>query len=317
MSFLLLAEAVTRSGPDEDECEPSLALTKAELFKRYPRSAGSITLTLRSEDGRSHGIRALYNQIADLFMQELERSSFPYAPGDATNKWQRHEKVLLHCFQLSTSGRRNACKRLIELALEKHPPNPTFRQPTPRPRVFSAILQSYPRSNPNEEAGCAYHAIAYGYLAADRPHLHLITDRSRSSSKRQRRIGDIDGYCGADLEIAVEVKDMTIDLGNVNQQLGRFKQQVDSRGILGLVIAREVAPDAVADLKSRGVLTLSDSMLKDQVALWDLRKETIALAGMLHYLSHIEQRPQAVSRLLTFVQRHDPRHESLRYLHPQ
>lgn len=42
-------------------------------------------------------------------------------------------------------------------------------------------------------------------MKADRPHLYLIVDKTRTGSAKQARIGDIDGYVGLDLEVTVEV----------------------------------------------------------------------------------------------------------------
>lgn len=312
LSFIGIAEkAKTASGlQEEDTFLPDL--TRDELFHLYPKN-NSLTLTLRAKQGRGVGIRGHYNLVANFFQHTLERTSFPYGPGDAANKWENHIELLVDCFRLSATGRRTAYKRLITYAMTQYPRNAAFSQTVPRPRLFPKIIQDYLRSNPSEEAGSVYHAICFGYLAADRPHLHIVTDRSRSSSRRQHRIGDLDCYFGADLELAVEVKDMQISTENSESQLGTFSRQVRAHGLMGLAFVRAVTAEAEESLKRFGLLSLCEEELLSQVALWDWKKQDIAVNGVLHYLSHIEQRPEAVQRLLTFVMKEDPRHDALRH----
>ena len=312
LSFIGLAQQAKKAS---DSGEPDGfwgELTERELFRRYPRK-DSLTLTLRVRKDRWVGIRGHYDVVASFFQHTLERTGFPHGPGDAANKWNNHINLLVDCFRLSAAGRRVAYTRLVTYAMAQYPRNTAFSQPVPRPPIFPTIIEEYLRSSPKEEAGSVYHAIGYGYLAADRPHLHVLTDKSRSSSRRQHRIGDLDCYYGADLELAVEVKDLDVSTDNAEAQLGTFSRQVRAHAVKGLAFLRSISADAEESLKPFGVLCLCEEQLLHQVALWDWKKQDIAVSGVLHYLSHIEQRPEAVQRLLAFIKQEDPRHDALRH----
>jgi hypothetical protein len=53
--------------------------------------------------------------------------------------------------------------------------------------------------------------------------------------------------------------------------------------------------------------------LSSLTATWDWPKQNAVVLGMLHFLAHIEQNPDAVERLLAFISERDPRHDSLTY----
>ena len=161
-----------------------------------------------------------------------------------------------------------------------------------------------------------FQAIVFGFLTADRPHLDLIVDKVRTGSSRQRRFGDVDGYYGLDLELSAEVKDLQITATNVNSELGNFATKVADGAVNGIAFAVSFDDQARKELLNADVTPFAQNEMVTLVDLWDWPKQDRAMQGILHYLSHIEQNPDATNRLLAFSAAHDERHSSLAYLVP-
>jgi hypothetical protein len=216
------------------------------------------------------------------------------------------------CFRLSESGRLLVCQRLITFGLGRLAKNVFFGRSRARPRLYEIIMSEFPRTGGgNENAGTIFQGLAYGYVHADRPHLSLIVDKSRTGSARQRRFGDIDGYFGLALEVAVEVKDEPVRGSTVESELGQFARDAARHKVQGLVIATESDAEAKTWLLPFGVQIVDQAVIIDTVRFWDWRKQDAATHGLLHFLSHVEQKPEAVTRLLEFIREKDPTHDSL------
>ncbi len=315
LDFALLAQQLSLHDPDAKAARPSL--TKDELFARYTliTSHGARTAnTLTVQYGRQKiGIRKIEESIVDLFM-DLTRPGYPSAYVYNTGQWHKFQDTLLvPCFRLSESGRFKLCNALIEFGLTNLTQSAVLGRQEPRVRLFAEIVRDYPRSHPGENSGAAFQAIACGFMTADRPHLTLIVDKVRTGSARQNRIGDIDGYFGLDLEVAVEVMDHPLTEDNVNKELGEFMSKVEASRVMGLVFVQSADGAAVAEMARHGIACLAQEMLLAVVALWDWRKQDAAVHGALHFLAHVEQNPDAVRRLLRFIAERDPKHDSLTF----
>ena len=206
---------------------------------------------------------------------------------------------------------------IIRIRISEIPENTFFGRETDRPRLFSLIINEYDRkARKGENGGLIYQAIAYGYARADRGHLDLIVDKVRTGSARQRRIGDVDGYYGPDLELSLEVKDFHISAENVNNHYGGFIENAIGNRVVGLAFAVSFDAGAEEILETAGVIPFSQNNLKSTIETWDWQKQDRAVHGILHYLSHVEQNQTQTQRMLKFIQEHDPSHSSLAYLTP-
>jgi hypothetical protein len=319
IDFVLLAQGLAENDAEANKFRPSL--DRDGLFDRYEfvESRGkrrANTLTLRHA-GKAIGIRKFEESLVDLFHDQLNRTAYPSAYVYNTGQWAKYqESLLVPAFKMSQSGKRLACDKLIDLALQRLPVNRFFGRDVPRVRVFPSILQSYPRSAEGENGGLVFQAIAYAYFKADRPHLSLVVDKVRTGSARQRRFGDIDGYYGVDLELSVEVKDMHIDASNVTREIGTFSKKASANKIRGIVFAYSVDGQVRSQLEGDNVFSLTMHELAGQVDLWDWEKQDAAVQGMLHYIAHVEQDADATTRLLEFISSVDPGHDSLAYFQP-
>lgn len=212
LDFTIVAQRLSKFDLDAKKFRPDL--DRARLFATYPRTrsetknVNTLTFTIRhaGKIGKV-GIRTIEEKVCDLFVA-ADRSGYPSAYVYNTGMWHHYTDLLVDCFRLSESGRFQFCRELISFGLQHLSKNTYFGLTRIRPRLFEAIIKEYPRASSMEEnAGTIFQAIAYGYINADRPHLSLIVDKSRTGSARQRRFGDVDGYFGLALEVAIEVKD--------------------------------------------------------------------------------------------------------------
>ncbi len=315
LDFALLAQQLSLHDATAKPARPKLTLE--EIFERYSlvkeragRQANTLSL---KHDSQTIGIRKIEESVVDLF-GELNRPGYPSAYVYNTGQWQKYQDtLLLPCFQLSEAGRYHLCQALIDFGLSSLTENRFFGREIPRVRLFEEIVAKYPRSSPQENAGAVFQAIAYGYFNADRPHLSLVVDKTRTGSARQKRFGDIDGYYGLDLELSVEVKDHEVTADNVVKELGEFLAKAGKTGVHGIAVVLSADRGAVEFMHKYNVAVLTLSQMLVDASRWDWRKQDAAVHGVLHYLAHVEQNPDAVARLLAFVQERDPSHDSLAY----
>lgn len=314
IDFAALAQELSKADQAAKNKRPDL--TEEKLFERYEfveERGGTKQNTLTLKYGpKVEGIRKPEEEVEDLF-HGLKRPSFPSSYVYSTGQWHKYKDLLVYCFQLSERGRLELCKQLIEYGLSNMEVADFYGRATPRPALFSEIIREYPRSAKGENGGLTYQALAYGFLKADRPHLSIVTDKVRRGSKRQKQIGDIDCYAGLDLELSAEVKDLVITTVNLTPELGEFVQSIEDTKAPGLVFVEGIEDDAREQLQDQGVHTITLEEISGVVSIWDWHKQNAAVLGMLHFLAHIEQNPNAVERLLAFIQTKDPEHDSLIY----
>lgn len=338
IDFCMTAEFIAAHDDAAKAFRPTL--TKDELFQLYPQKQNaranrtqktlSLTYAPRSAPtttGRRRaagpprrkniGIRRFEDRVVQL-SRDLNRTSYPSAAPYNTQSWVDFQDVLVQCFQLSETGRWTLCNELLDELLQRLPEDRLFGRPTTRPKAFLEILRRpYDRApgTDTENAGLTLQAIAYGYVKADRGHLCISADKVRGGSSRQRRFGDVDGYFGIDIEVSVEVKDISLTVDNWKKELGTFAKKVNYNRIDGLAIVADMTAEARAELVavSDKVQVLTVPQMIEDVKLWDWRKQDNALNAMLHFLSHVEQNVFAVQRLLEFVAEQDPRHDMLVY----
>jgi hypothetical protein len=315
IDFVVLAQQV--AGADRS-FQPLAARDSVDpLFKRYPRveqrgSRGANTLTLTVGE-TNFGIRKIEELVVDAF-HKMERSEFPSAYVYNTGQWSKYKDLLALTFRLSSGDRRRAVERLFDFGLERLERNTFYFQPRLRTRVFNEVVTRYERSADGENGGLTLQAMVYGWCSMMFSHLHIDADKVRTGSKRQRRFGDIDGYLGLELELSVEVKDMTINSENYERQIRKFAELVGSHNIHGLVIAGDFTKDVFETAEADGLVVMTVSDLQRNCQMWDWAKQDRALHAMLHYLAHIEQNPAAVKRLLAFVRSVDEGHQALTHL---
>jgi hypothetical protein len=185
LDFLMVAEGLSALDERLNEFEPGL--TQQDIFERYEKADRGATLTLKY-GGEQFEIRSVHSDIIDLFREELGRTNFPSSPGHHTGEWSRYQhhtgewsryqEMLETAFRLSRHGRYEAVQRLFDLGLRRLDAKQFESREPPFPEPFRRILLDYDRKHPDEQAGSAYQAIAYGYVKAEWPHLSVASRRA-------------------------------------------------------------------------------------------------------------------------------------------
>lgn len=315
LDFTMLAQKLSNIDIEWKSFKSQISIN--DIFERYGlvESRGGTTantLTLRFGNSEE-GIRKIEESVANLF-HSLDRSDYPSAYVYNTGQWKKFQDLMLLCFKLSENAKLKVCRDLICFGMNAMPKNSFYIRETPRLRLFESVLSDYERGVKGENGGLIYQALAYGFLSSDRPHLSIVADKVRTGSSRQKRFGDIDCYFGMDLELSVEVKDFEITTKNFDKELGEFCRNCLGNNIIGIAFVHSITDDAFQLARSHNVQVLTQSTILSLVSLWDWKKQDTALQGTLHYISHIEQNPNAVKRLIEFINNLDSSHDSLAYL---
>jgi hypothetical protein len=315
LDFAVLAQRLSESDTEMKAFTSDLSMD--DIFSRYTlvevrgeKKANTLTLI---SNGSQYGIRKIEESVASLF-HSIDRSDYPSAYVYNTGQWKKYTELLTHIFTLSESGKYLLCQALIAFGIKNLPKNSFFVREVPRVRLYEKAINEYERGVKNENGGLIYQAIAYGFIAADRPHLAIVVDKVRTGSSRQKRFGDIDCYGGLDLETSAEVKDFHITSAKFNKELGEFCISCAGNKINGIVFALSVEDSVLNLIKSYGVKIITQTKLLELVSYWDWEKQDAALKGVLHYIAHIEQNPSAVLRLLDFIKSYDEKYDALAYL---
>jgi len=311
LDFLMVAEGISQHDGRVADFEPDLEFS--DIFERYEQASTAATLTLRVDSER-FGIRSVHEEVTDLFREDLRRTNFPSAAPHYTGEWRRFEEMLVISFRLSRRGRYEAGQRLFNLGLRRLEAKSFLTRDPPFPDVFKRVWADYERADPDEEAGSAYQALAYGYVEAEWPHLSLRASKLRTGSSRQNRYGDIDGYYGPDLMISVEVKDKTIDKSNVQAELGIMMELAENTTAIAIALCKAITDPAENTLEESGVECLTDDDIQSELTTWDYHKQNRALQGAIHYLTNVEENPKATQRLLQYVSKVDPDNRALDHL---
>ncbi|HEX9951969.1 MAG TPA: hypothetical protein VGB53_09395 [Rubricoccaceae bacterium] len=274
-------------------------------------STGTLTLKYGSND--PIGIRR-FEDLVVLTFDSLLRPTYPSAYGHNTSHWRNFRGMLNLCFRLSKVGWYKATHSLLMFGLANMEVNAAYGRPESRIRLLPTIVEEFRRAYVGENGGMTFQGLAYGVINSDRPHLSLVTDKTRGSSRRQRRVGDIDGYKGLDLEISVEVKDLIVIIENIEDELGAWIRMLKHHDAVKLAFLDDASDEAISELERRGVVVMTRAYVQNLIKTWDWPKQDFAVQGILHFFAHVEQDPVAYRKLLEFIEERDDKHDSLVYL---
>ena len=314
LNFTMLSQKLSNIDTEAKKYNPNLTLD--DIFNRYElittrgkTTANTLTLKLGA---CVEGIRKIEESVANLF-HSMDRSDYPSAYVYNSGQWKKYQDMMLLCFKLSEPAKYKLCLDLIAFGMSAMPKNSFYIRDFPRKRLLELIIKNYERGVKGENGGVIFQAIAYGLLIADRPHLSIMVDKVRTGSSRQKRFGDIDCYYGFDLELSVEVKDFEITQNNFDKELGEFCRNCQGNQIVGVVFAESITDSAKEIVSDYGVRAITQDDISYLVSFWDWQKQNAAVQAILHYISHIEQNPSAVERMLSFIHEIDSSYDSLVY----
>ena len=113
------------------------------------------------------------------------------------------------------------------------------------------------------------------------------------------------------------LEDDAITISRVETELGQFAKDVYRHHTQGLAFVSSVDTESRRWLANYGILAQDIFTTTTIVQSWDWVKQDHAVHGLLHFIAHVEQKPEAVTRLLDFIKPRDPSHDSLAYLEPE
>lgn len=287
---------------------PDLSIKSFDDFlAKFPRQESTSsggranTLIVAAPDGRTLSLRPFYNQIERFFRAENSRFDYPSCAPHATQAWIDYRNWLDALTTFSKVELYELRKRVVEYVL-KTLQDQSFDPSSARtePALFRLLLEGFDMSaRKNEPTGAAFQGIVFGFLRADNPHLQIEIDKVRTGSKRLQRVGDIDGWDGAQLAISAEVKQFELKPDDVPDLEG-FANATGIRGTLGIVVAKSFKQDARALIQGLGVKALDADDLLRIVELWDPLKQRTAVSSFIYYARHVEKNSSLSTRIDEF-----------------
>ncbi|MCZ8063999.1 hypothetical protein [Silanimonas sp.] len=282
--------------------------TLDEFYAEYPRlqavrGRSLNTLGVRKPDGTTLTIRRFYDRAANWFREGNQRFDYPSAGPHATQAWGDYLHWIVAMLALSEEELCNLQSDIEAFVLAELPsqaidPSKVVRKP---PRFLWFLEQFDLAAKKGETSGAAYQGTVFGYIRADAPHLQVEVGKVRTGSKREKRVGDIDARDGADLVLSAEVKQFEVGT-SVLPDLAEFANLIAQHKALGLVVALDFEPGAVATIEAMGLQPLSRKDLIDRVRIWDPLKQDIAMNAVLYYVSFREQSSPLYLRIKAFLE---------------
>lgn len=288
---------------------PALGATSLDdVLVTYPRQDQTArggranTLIVALPDGSTKSLRPYYNEAERLFRAEHKRFDYPSCAPHATQAWSDYREWLDALATFSADELDQLRAKIIDHVLTTLP-SQAFDPSTVTidPPLLRLLLEGFEmRSHKGEPTGAAFQGIVFGFLRADNPHLQIEIDKVRTGSKRQQRVGDIDGWEGARLAISAEVKQYVLTLDHVADLEG-FANATGQRGALGLVVALGFDGHARESIERLGVKALDTNDLLRIVELWDPLKQRTAVQSLIYYARHVEKNSSLSSRIEGFL----------------
>jgi hypothetical protein len=264
------------------------------------RPLNTLNLVLSEEEDKVIRLRGIYDNCAHVFRGELRRYDYPNSGPHTTQAWQGNVDVLEGVFALTPEERRALAERIWSQVLEL----PEHRRRSisdARPRPFEILLKHFESRADGEPKGAVLQGLAFAYYRADSPTVTVDTGKVGAGSRRVGRIGDVDGWNGAELEISIEVKDEDLrdpedpDLGNFIANLAEWPDSV------AIVVARSANLFVRDAMEEQNVLVLDRGDLLQAVVRWDLSKQQLATREFHHFLVHIQQHGRLIERFKAFA----------------
>lgn len=253
---------------------------------------------------REVGIRKYYNAAETVIRSRLRRGDYPNMAPHATQAWDQERTILDRLLAASPAVRSAVVREVWSRILATYRPFATRRGERPTERPFSTIVTLLPGTQKGEPPGALLQAIAFAYFRADAPNVYLETGKVGAGSSRTGRVADIDGRAGADVVLAIEVKDMDLeDVSYVDGELAGFVANLaDWPDATAVVLARSFTGGVVDHLSANGIFTLDREQIARNVALWELRKQEEAMIALRYYLERVQSHSRLLDRVVEFAQ---------------
>lgn len=287
---------------------PSLVDVFANVATEQEGAGGGArnTLNFIRPDGKQSKLRPIYGRTVAVIRTQRRRFAHPYSPGSQTGAWRSYRPFIEAVFAATPAERATVARWVWERGVlpiaETVPAGASRRERRERP--FAYVLQHMPTTS--RPGGAIFQAEAYAYLRADAPNVILEAHAVNVAPRRARLVGDVAGFRGDAVELAAEVKDLTVNEENLDEQLGDFLVEVaEIPDATAIVFAAGFSEEAREALASQNVIALDRKEMAAIAAVWDLPKQAEAMGALCYYLARIQNRPQLVRQVRPFCAEHD------------
>lgn len=245
-------------------------------------------------------LRPRFNDVAQVIRVDMRRDH-PSAAAHATQAWPAYRTLVVLIFAMSPAARTRFAELIWQSGVLEVAERRWATQAERIVRPFEKVLTDFDTRNATP-GGALFQGLVYGYFTADSPNLTLESHQVNTGSSRVDMPGDVAGFRGGEVELAIEVKDYAITLDTVENVLSDFLEDlVEAPNATAVVVADEVDDEARVRLAASNVVALSRADLQQRVVTWDLPKQQDALRGAIYYLSRIQKRSTLVEKLVTFL----------------
>ena len=245
-------------------------------------------------------LRPRFNGAAQVIRVDMRRDH-PSAPAHATQAWPEYRPLIDMIFRMSPSGRTRFAEYVWEKGVLDAPERRWATQAKRIVRPFEKVLADFD-THSAPPGGALFQGLVFGFFRADSPNLTLESHQVNTGSSRVDMPGDVAGFRGDEVELAVEVKDLPITVDQVESILVDFLEDlVEMPNTTAVVVAESVDEASRDRLVKSNVIALSRDDLRERVVTWDLPKQQEALRGAIYYLSRIQKKGQLVDRLIGFL----------------
>lgn len=276
-------------------------------FKDFPiktGSSGHVRNTLNFQvNGQKVALRPRFNAALQVIRVDMRRDH-PSAPAHATQAWPDYRSLIEMIFRMSPAARARFAEHVWKEGVIAAPERRWAAQAERIVRPFEKVLADFDtRAAP--PGGALFQALVFGFFLADSPNLTLESHQVNTGSSRVDMPGDVAGFRGGEVELAVEVKDLPITENEVETILVDFLEDlVEAPNTTAVVVADTVDDASRARLGKSNVIALSRDDLRERVVTWDLPKQQEALRGAIYFLSRIQKKSQLVDKLTDFLAEH-------------
>lgn len=275
-----------------------------EVFEEFKLEAGTPKRPVNTMNitvgTTTHTLRPKYNAAMDVIRVEMRRDH-PSNAAHATQSWRAYEDLVRRIYRMSPAARTRFAEHVWQYGVLDVSERKFASKAERIVRPFELVLDQFLTQGANP-GGALFQGLVYGYFRADSPNLTLESHSVNTGSGRADMIGDVAGFRGDEVELAVEVKDHAISSVNVDSVLTDFLEDlVHAPNATAVVAAAEVDEEARKHLAEVNVIALSRDDLRERVITWDLPKQQEAIRGALYYLSRIQKNTALGDRLTRFL----------------
>ena len=303
LSFIALAEALAAEmGKESLPGHNSFDNTKKHATGGAAVDTFTVLMPQPGGKTKKFGIRRWVNLVIEVFKgPKLRRTGYPSSPMQHTKRWVDYTHTLDAILKMTRAERHALAEALYAEVLKLDKDSPRVATRTVQD-PFAQVIRHFPRAKTQsgERGGAALQGLAYGFVCADAPDLTPRSAKVHTGARRAGLVGDVDGYNGPFLQLAVEVKDKHLDdFADLVDFLSNLSGHPDATAF---VICQSV-DDAVRKACAKhaiSVLTLED--MAEQVRLWTAGKQTRAVREALAYYQIIEGSPALANRFVAFLQ---------------